>query len=179
MTTRLGFGLVWVLAGAGVANAQPGYGFPQGAYGYPQGGYGFPGGGYGATGLNPANIMPNIYNPRTQPLSPYLNLSRGGLPAANYYYGVRPGTIGGAGSLGGAPILAQGGQRAPFLPQYGTGDSTLPGPIPPGGTATLPPAGHPVAFGNTMGYFPGMGGTGGRRAGLGGIGATGTAPPRR
>ena len=43
---------------------------------------------------NPAqpqqNYLPNFYNRQTQPLSPYLNLLRGGDPGINYYYGVRP-----------------------------------------------------------------------------------------
>ncbi|MBX9579290.1 MAG: hypothetical protein K2X87_03200 [Gemmataceae bacterium] len=180
MTTRLGIGLVWVLAGAAAAAAQPpGYGgYPQGGYGTgnPFGGYGFPPGGYGTPGLNPANVMPNIYNPRTQPLSPYLNLTRGGQPAANYYYGVRPGTVGGAGSLGGSPMLAPGGMRGPFFPQSaGASPGGLDPNAPIGGTAqVLPPAGHPVVFGNTLGYFPGSFGQLGRRPGLSGIGATGT-----
>src|SRR5438445_538378 len=67
--------------------------------------------------LNPANVMPNVYNPQYQPLSPYLNLLRGGNAGVNYYYGVRPGTVGGAGPFGGASMLAPGGMRAPFMPQ--------------------------------------------------------------
>src|SRR5438552_3890625 len=67
--------------------------------------------------LNPANVMPNVYNPQYQPLSPYLNLLRGGNSGVNYYYGVRPGTLGGAGSIGGAGMLAPGGMRMPFMPQ--------------------------------------------------------------
>ncbi len=43
----------------------------------------------------PANFLPNYYNRPTQPLSPYLNLLRGGNPGVNYFYGVRPGTQGG------------------------------------------------------------------------------------
>jgi hypothetical protein len=173
MWVKLWAGVGCVLAGAAAASAQPpGYGFPQG-------GYGLPPAGYPVTGLYPANIMPNIFNPRTQPLSPYLNLSRGGLPAANYYYGVRPGTVGGAGSIGGSPLLAPGGQRGPFFPPEAAGGS--PGGLDPtaptvGTAQVLPPAGHPVVFGNTLGYFPGSSAQPGRRPGLSGIGATGTGP---
>jgi hypothetical protein len=45
-----------------------------------------------AQGLPNNQMMPNFYNRQNQPLSPYLNLLRGGNAAANYYYGVRPGT---------------------------------------------------------------------------------------
>src|SRR5438270_13555376 len=75
--------------------------------------------------LNPANVMPNVYNPQYQPLSPYLNLLRGGNAATNYYYGVRPGTLGGAGSIGGAAMLAPGGVRVPFMPQLGPAPGTV------------------------------------------------------
>src|SRR5690348_6570512 len=47
------------------------------------------------------SFMPNYYNRQNQPLSPYLNLLRGGSPGVNYYYGVRPGTTGGAVPVGG------------------------------------------------------------------------------
>jgi hypothetical protein len=133
--------------------------------------------------VNPANVMPNIFSPRTQPLSPYLNLGRGGLPAANYYFNVRPGTVGGAGSIGGSPFVTQGGgQRGPFFPQHGNGGS--PGAVDPMAptmttAAVLPPAGHPVVFGDTLGYFPGSAPQSGRRPGLSGIGATGTGPAKR
>src|SRR5437899_2106404 len=56
----------------------------------------------------PGNVMPNVYNPANQPLSPYLNLFRNN-PAVNYYYGVRPGTSGGSGFGVGAPFTAPGG----------------------------------------------------------------------
>src|SRR5436309_10607590 len=88
----------WVLGTAAGASAQPQQ--------YPQ-----------YQPLNPQNVMPNIYNPQSQPLSPYLNLLRGGNQASNYYYGVRPGTVGGGAAFGAASQLAPGGMRAPFLPQ--------------------------------------------------------------
>jgi hypothetical protein len=121
---------------------------------------------------NLSEFMPNIYNPRAQPLSPYLNLLRGGNAGVNYYYGVRPGTVGmGRGSFGGAPFVAPGGNRMLFFPQL----AAAPDPI--GDTVTspgsvLPPAGHPVVFSNTMGFFPSpFGQAGGSRAGLSGLGA--------
>ena len=45
-----------------------------------------------APGPAPGNFLPNYYNRASQPLSPYLNLLRGGNPGVNYFYGVRPGT---------------------------------------------------------------------------------------
>jgi hypothetical protein len=124
---------------------------------------------------NPNNFMPNIYNPQTQPLSPYLYGVRGTNPAVDYYLGTRPGTIGmGNRGGGGAPFMAMGGNRMMFFPQFASG----PDPFQTGGTAAgsvLPPAGHPVVFNNTMGYYPSsFGQGGGRRPGLGGIGGTGS-----
>jgi hypothetical protein len=130
------------------------------------------GGGYGP--INPNNLMPNIYNPQTQPLSPYLNLLRGGNLATDYYYGVRPGTVGMAPrGFGGAPFVAGGGNRPLFFPQFTGG----PDPLSAGGDYVLPPAGHPVVFGNTMGFFPSpLGQAGGARPGLAGLGSGRTAP---
>jgi hypothetical protein len=127
--------MIGVLGGCGVASAQ----FPPG---------------------NPASgLMPNIYNPQTQPLSPYLNMFRdANNPAANYYFGTRPGTVGGQGwGGGGAPGMAVGGGGGRlFFPQVaspGPDEIILP-EADPLGTTALPPAGHPVFFNNTMGYFP-------------------------
>lgn len=119
--------------------------------------------------VNPAYVMPNIFNPANQPLSPYLNLLRGGNPGVNYFYGVRPGTVAsGFGAFGGAPFLAAGGNRPLFFPQL----ATSPDPT-TGEGFVLPPAGHGAVFNNTGGFFPGQGG--GARNGLAGLGAT----PRR
>jgi hypothetical protein len=140
-----------LLGAAASAPAQ----FQQNQYGgYPQ--------------LNPANVMPNVYNPQYQPLSPYLNMNRGGNPAVNYYYGVRPGTVGGAGSFGGAAMLAPGGMRAPFMPQLASTPDSVELPDRSEGY-TVPPAGHPVVFNNTLGYYPfsGMGMMGRGRSGFG------------
>ena len=168
MRIRLWVAVGCVIGGAAAAAAQqPGYGYPQGGYGY----------GYGMGGLGPPAVMPNIYNPRTQPLSPYLNLARGGNLATNYYYGVRPGTVGGAGSMGGGvPAMAMGGQRGLFFPQLAVGGDpgADPNAVQPTNAAVLPPAGHPAVFGNTMGYYPGSMNQAGRRPGLSGIGAGGS-----
>ena len=115
----------------------------------------------GAAAAQPGNsglLMPNIYNPQSQPLSPYLNMFRGSNnPAANYYFGTRPGTVGGSvgGMGGGAPNMAMGAARGLFFPQIASGPEPLDLPeADPHGTTALPPAGHPVYFNNTMGYFP-------------------------
>ena len=120
----------------------------------------------------PPGAMPNVYNPVSQPLSPYLNLLRGGSPAVNYYYGVRPGTVGGTGQGLGAPFTAPGGQRQMFFPQMvNSPDPLIPRELSPG--SVLPPAGHPTVFNNTGGYFPSpFGNRGGARPGLAGVGAT-------
>jgi hypothetical protein len=121
--------------------------------------------------INPNTVMPNIYNPQYQPLSPYLYTVRGANPAVDYYFGTRPGTLG-LGARGGpnVPFVAQGVARAPFFPQlvntpepFQTDLTTSPGSV-------LPPAGHPVVFNNTIGFFPGPYGlSGGGRPGVAGI----------
>ncbi|MBN9121750.1 MAG: hypothetical protein J0I06_21860 [Planctomycetes bacterium] len=158
-----------ILGLAGTASAQyPPYGGYGGYGGYGAGGFG---------GYNQSPFMPNVYNPQNQPLSPYLNLLRGGNPSVNYYYGVRPGTTGGFGGGIGAPFTAFGGPRPVFFPQL----ATAPDPLQPreaGVGDVLPPAGHPVVFNNTLGYFPSpFGNRGGMRPGLAGVGTT--RPPGR
>lgn len=147
-----------VLGTSGVASAQ----FPTQTY---------PSSPYQTRPIYPT-VMPNIYNPANQPLSPYLNLLRGGNTGVNYYYGVRPGTAGGTGFSIGAPFSAPGGNRPLFFPQLANAPNSLEEPREPGRGNVLPPAGHPVVFGNTMGYFPtaGGGGGGGSRPGLAGVG---------
>jgi len=164
--------MLFVAAVVGLSAAQASAQFP-GQQGNP--GYQYPiqpgvgGGGYPQ--LNPMNVMPNIYNPATQPLSPYLNLLRGGNAGVNYFYGVRPGTVGGGAARGaGAPFMAGGGNRPLFFPQQAEGPDPLEGNG-PDQQGVLPPAGHPVVFNNTMGYFPSpFGQAGGSRGGLGGLG---------
>ncbi len=156
--TRYLIAATTALALAGAASAQ-----------YPQPNYQQP--------YNQSPYMPNIYNPQNQPLSPYLNLLRGGNPGVNYYYGVRPGTTGGfAGGLG-APFTAPGGNRQLFFPQLASAPDPLVSPeLSPG--AGLPPAGHPVVFNNTGGYFPSPTGARGARPGLAGVGNAGRPPGR-
>jgi hypothetical protein len=171
--TRYSLIVAVVFGTAGAASAQ--FGQPGGGYG----GYGLGGPGYGGYSGGYSNVQPNIYNPQNQPLSPYLNLLRGGNAATNYYYGVRPGTMGGFGQGGiGAPFTAMGGNRQPFFPQL----ANAPDPDQPrevGIGDVLPPAGHPVMFNNTMGYFPSPFGQrgGGQRGGLAGVGQT--RPPAK
>lgn len=117
---------------------------------------------YGQSGY-----VPNYFNRQTQPLSPYLNLLRGGNPAVNYFYGVRPGLQSG-GYLG--PYAPQPGTMAPrqtYFPIVDTLAQYEPGDLPSG----MGPTGHPVGFRNTLGYFGGgsilPGQQGGAAAGLG------------
>jgi hypothetical protein len=123
---------------------------------------------------NSGNYLPNYYDPQYQPLSPYLNLMRGGNPATNYYYGVKPGTLGvGPRATGGVPFVASGGNRMLFFPQLASAPDPTAAPVTSAGSV-LPPAGHPVVFNNTMGFFPSpFGQAGGSRAGLAGLGAAG------
>jgi hypothetical protein len=168
--TRYALIVIAALGTAGGASAQ---------YQQPYGG----GGGYGPYQqpyFPQGSVMPNIYNPQNQPLSPYLNLLRGGNAGVNYYYGVRPGTSGGFGFGIGAPFTAGGGNRPPFFPQAATSqDPTLPSEV--GEGDVLPPAGHPVVYNNTMGYFPSPFGNrgGGMRPGLAGAGGPRPQQPRR
>jgi hypothetical protein len=122
---------------------------------------------------NPSPQMPNIYNPQTQPLSPYLYTVRGTNPAVDYFFGTRPGTLGmGGRTFGGAPFVAAGGNRMIFFPQL----ANAPDPFGGNGGITsqgsvLPPAGHMAVFQNTLGYFPSpFGQAGGNRPGLAGLG---------
>lgn len=115
---------------------------------------------------NPSGYAPNMYNRAAQPLSPYLNLLRGGNNAVNYFYGVRPGTqpnaFAGMFGAGGA------GQRTTFFPgaDYLTDLSDE-----PRDATRVNPTGHPAGFNNTLNYFgPTSGqffarGAGGQQAG--------------
>jgi len=133
-------------------------------------GYGINSNAYGPY-TNQGPFAPNQFNRSSQPLSPYLNMQKNGNPAVNYYYRVRPGTVSNSMGSQGAPGMGMGGQRPPFFQeQYG------PDPLaePDGPGRLLPPAGHPVVFSNTMGYFP-TAGSGGRgmRPGMLGVGNQG------
>jgi hypothetical protein len=98
--------------------------------------------------LGQAQQAPNAYNRNAQPLSPYLNLTRGGNAAANYYYGVRPGQMGGP--LGSPFSMGMGAQgRQTFFPVVDNLyelDDTKPGD-------GISPTGHPFGFNNGLGYF--------------------------
>jgi hypothetical protein len=171
--TILTLGGLLLTAGAAVAQPyQNPQSFPSYQYGPPAQFGQFGGGQYGA--VNPNAFAPNFFNPAVQPLSPYLNLLRGGNLAANYFYGVRPGTIGlgGRGPGSSAPFMAMGGYRPQFFPQLAMAPDPL-ASAGPGQPDILPPAGHPVVFNNTLGFFPSsFGQAGGQRAGLSGLGAT-------
>jgi hypothetical protein len=127
----------------------------------------------------PQNVMPNIYNPANQPLSPYLLTTRGGTTpyaAVGYYFGTRPGTSGGSGFGLGAPFTAPGGNRPLFFPQL----ANAPDPFTSrevGAGDVLPPAGHPVVFSNTLGFYPSQyGGRGSPQSGLANLGNSGQRP---
>jgi hypothetical protein len=100
----------------------------------------------------PPSYAPNFYNRTQQPLSPYLNLLRGGNPAANYYYGVRPGLpSGGANIFGQVPQYQNpvGPQFGGFLPQSQIPyDPTAKAYEPGGQPIRLNSPAHPVLFGN-------------------------------
>lgn len=148
--TRWLVGVAALAAGAGVAAAQVA---------------GAPGAGPGANPLAglAGTYAPNFYNRTQQPLSPYLNLLRGGDPGVNYFYGVRPGLnpavsgLGAGGAFGfqGATLGPPGtGNRFYLQPPAGLEelpyqplDAARPLPV-------IPTAAHPVTFG----VGPGLGG---------------------
>jgi hypothetical protein len=97
---------------------------------------------------NPNAYAPNMYNREAQPLSPYLNLLRGGNAAVNYYYGVRPGTQPAA--FTGMFNQSAAGPRQTFFPVVDTlADLT----DDPQAGMRVAPTGHPVGFNNTLNYF--------------------------
>ena len=107
----------------------------------------------------PPNYFANSYYRGTQPLSPYLNLIRGGNPGVNYYYGVRPGTPSGMPITGGfRPVApeAVGPARSGFIPA--ASDPTQPPVTISADTMIpyIPPASHPVSFGGGVGRGAGM-----------------------
>lgn len=134
ITRNWAFSLIALLAVSATASAQ------QNLIG---GGYG----GYGGNNYN-SQFLQNYYNRNNQPLSPYLNLLRGGNAATNYYYGVRPGSMGGP--LNMPFTVGMGTQgRQTFFPQVDTLyelEDTKPG-------EGLRPTGHPFGFNNSLGYF--------------------------
>lgn len=108
-------------------------------------------GGYGAGYRPNAPFNPSpAYGPGYQtPLSPYLNLLRGGDPSANYFLGVLPEQQRrtNARTFGTAIGGLQQQQRLDEARQQAAGpDADLFTP--------LPTTGHPAAFQNLGGYYP-------------------------
>jgi hypothetical protein len=97
---------------------------------------------------NPSAYAPNMYNRAGQPLSPYLNLLRGGNPAVNYFYGVRPGTQPNA--FMGMFNQPSAGPRQTFFPVV---DTLADFADEPQDITRATPTGHPVGFNNTLNYF--------------------------
>lgn len=104
------------------------------------------------------NYVPGFGVGVTPPLSPYLNLLRGGNPAVNYFYGVRPWQAANAyqqSAAQAAPSLAYSQVRSGYIPAAGN-PSDQPVEVPPAGQpVTLSPSGHPVVFGNRFGTMIG------------------------
>src|SRR5262245_47704465 len=97
---------------------------------------------------NPSGYAPNMYNRTGQPLSPYLNLLRGGNNAVNYFYGVRPGTQPNAftGMFG----VTGPGQRQTFFPGADYLADLLEEPR---DATRVNPTGHAAGFNNTLNFF--------------------------
>ncbi|MEZ6139886.1 MAG: hypothetical protein R3B84_04865 [Zavarzinella sp.] len=93
----------------------------------------------------------DMYNRRSQPLSPYLNLLRGGNVAANYYYGARPGL-----PAGGYRQNTPMGSNTAFAPRQSYFENALPLGVAssPLAAGQIVPTGHPTGFFATLGYFP-------------------------
>jgi hypothetical protein len=129
----LGLGL------AGPAAAQ----FPT-TIGTPAGGAGY------RPGFMPYNPAP-LYGPGyTAPLSPFLNLLRGGDTASNYFLGVIPEQQRRANARAFGTAINQLSQQQQLQAQQGGPDADLFRP--------LPTTGHPIAFQNYGGYFSQPGG---------------------
>lgn len=127
----------------------------------------------------PYSYAPNMYNRGNQPLSPYLNLGFSVNPAASYYYGVRPGTMGPNG-LG--PVYGSGTPRPPatasrtFLPPPVPSARDLEPPASDDRPRTsLPSPGGVASYGNVFGSSS-VGVSGGRYGFFGGSGGGSSAP---
>lgn len=167
--------------GYGGLGAYGGYGWNSYGWNYALAGSPF-GYGYNVNSIpygpytNTSPFAPNLFNRASQPLSPYLNMFPNANPATNYYFRVRPGTMPMMPQPRGLG-LAPGGQmlRPPLFPEQ-FGPDPLAEPDQPG--RVLPPAGHPVVFNNTLGYFPGSG-MGLGRTWPGTLGIGNPTPPRQ
>jgi hypothetical protein len=126
---------------------------------------------------------PPAYGPYYQPmLSPYLNMLRGGDPAANYF-------------LGTLPEFQRRQNARIFQAEISSLDRVVQQPIAPEGEVIVRPlwaTGHPATFGANAVYFPsptlgmrtgtpartgGLRGAGGA-GGVGGVGGAGGMPGR-
>lgn len=106
-------------------------------------------------GLSSASAQVGVYTPPRAPISPYLNLNRGGNPAINYYGLVRP-QFDTSRALQNVQTQLQSmsSQVAPTQP---VADPTF-----------VPTTGHPVTFLNSSHFFPVTGRTGsGQASGFG------------
>ncbi len=113
---------------------------------------------FGGYPVNPQYNRPNrIFQP-TQPLPPFLNLFRGGIPAVNYFYDVRP-ALQEQRPLGfGMPMLPVQTPRQSFFPQVQTlQELSRPATATPssilGTPSGLSPTGQGGTFNNTLGYY--------------------------
>ena len=97
---------------------------------------------------NPSGNAPNMSNRNAQPLSPYLNLLRGGNTAVNYFNGVRPGTQPSA--FSGMFGQSGAGPRMTFFPGA---DTLADFSDDPRDASKVAPTGHGTAFNNTLNYF--------------------------
>ena len=79
-------------------------------------------------------------------LSPYLNLRRGGNPAANYFLGVVP-------EIDRRATAAQQGAAIQDLERREALGASAVDPLSAGRPTALPPTGHPTAFNSLAGYF--------------------------
>jgi hypothetical protein len=165
-----GFLTLWLVMLGSAAIAQtPGYQYPF------------------APAPSGSNFLPNYYNRQTQPLSPYLNLLRGGNPGVNYFYGVRPGLPSGGmmpgamGGFGGGNSFMQ--QRMGYLPAGANPEPTqLPAAGRPLEPNSLPPSSHPVYFVGATAFsrpFPNTPNMAAPRTGILGNSAPNNYTPRR
>jgi hypothetical protein len=113
-------------------------------------------------GLTPVSAQQlGVYQPSRPPISPYLNLNRGGNSAINYYGLVRP-QIDTTRALQNLQYQVQTNAANAALPQTTTDATTV-----------LPSTtGHPVMFLNSSHFFP----TTGRTGTTGGVGSGGVNP---
>jgi hypothetical protein len=113
-----------------------------------------------AMGQFPApQVQQNPPAPYRPPVSPYLNLLRGGDPSINYYYAVRPGISAGVaptGSVTSMPAQGYNPLRSGFMPAAANPtQNPMKFPIAGEKIDSIPPSAHPVSFGGVNRYIPG------------------------